>query len=501
MIVNKEIIISVAVGLVVLWTVIRSLQARATYENYTGTQPSNYTSFTMILSIFASLNGGFMVIGLVQVGYEGGLSGYILGLAYLLGIPLLIVGIRKLAPERQKSFFGIDALIFEKYGIVSLLSYYTITAIVFAGVLGGQFLSIIYFLKTVDEGWILTAAILLGLIATFVYTWRSGFKGVVHNDKIQAMIEFSVCLIFPSIIILFLTSNTFYNLSEVFQNVIQETDSISGTYYHFYPWFACLFLVLSFLSRADLWIRLKQVEAKQQKQVIIWSCILLFFFYFAMTTTGIIIKHNIDRFPLSEEFDIGALVLYLSSDNTLLSHIHIVPALVLQIICLGGIAVAIFSSIDSYLQITSQSFAKVVLWKSIPKLNSNELTDDEKSIFLANARLITIAVGIFATIFAVWIPDIVDLASVSFSIIGTLVPIILTGIFKKNKIDDWVGYVPIISSMLILIIVIIIFPSYRKNAFIPSFVFGCLVFGILYFFSLKRNAYRNNRHDSSTDAR
>ncbi len=157
----------------------------------------------------------------------------------------------------------------------------------------------------------------------------------------------------------------------------------------------------------------------------------------------------------------------------------------LQVLCLSGILIAILSSIDSYLNLTSLSLTRFALWRSIPKIKAEELTEIEKKTLLTNSRLATVVVAIIAGVFAVMIPDIVDLMSASFSVIGILIPVAIYGIVSKRYVSDLSGALPLWTSLIILIITM---PFLKKTAFVPAFLLGLIVFIVLVFRDRKMNA-------------
>ncbi len=423
------------------------------------------------LSIFASLNGGFMVFGLVQVGYQGGLSGYVWSLAYLTGLPIIFWVLKRLAKNSRmrKGLFGIDVMLFEHYGPKSMLAFYLLSGIAFAGVLGGQFLSIGYFLKSIDRFWFLIALFIVGVLGTVCYTIWHGFKGVIFNDVLQSILEFIVSIIFPGSILYFLWQKGNVNF-----NLVSET--IGGDYGTFYPIFGAIFLCLSFPSRADLWQRLARVKNEHYMRVILITTILLVFYYFAMTSAGILLKQNKEIFEISNDMVSHPGGLSMALYKKLFSVQPDVFNCVGQVLFLTGVLTAILSSVDSYLNLTSLSLTKFALWRVIPKANEAELTQHEQDVMTVNARIATIAVAVLAGIFATLLPDLIDLMSASFSVIGVLIPIVVVGLFSKRKHRDVTGALPLWISLILLIILL---PVLRKFAFIPAISVGLLLFFLM----------------------
>ena len=477
--------ISLSIGAVILFTVVKSFiinnsaanSLNKWYSYFKGSEKGKPVSAsTSILSIFASLNGGFMVLGLVQIGYEGGLSGYILGCAYILGVVLLFFLMRK-AEKNNKIYdgiFGVDSILLNRYGPKTVRAFYFITGVVFAGVLGGQLIAISNYLKIYGDIINFTIVIVIGVAGTMAYTIRHGFKGVLANDTIQSVVELGVAFVFPISIFYFI----YKSAGTVSFNLSTDFSSIGGVYGPLYPLFGTLFLMLSFSTRADVWQRVINVNRKGQLLILLGSGILLTFYYFMMTTAGVLIKQNSALFNMGNNPNIGAFTIDLT--GPVMHNLTTFPFLniALQIFCLSGVLIAILSSIDSYLNLTSTSLTKFSLWNTIPKVKTEDLSELERQALLDNTRVATVFVGVIAGIFAILIPDIVDLMSASFSIIGILIPIVVTGIFSQRKFSDMSGALPIWASFITLVIAV---PLIGKSAFIPAFVMGGVLFAVLIF--------------------
>lgn len=452
------------------------------YSYHRGSSEGEYINPVLaVLSIFASLNGGFMVLGLVQVGYEGGLTGYILGLAYIFGVILLFYLMKKAKDKSLMSdgMFGIDSILLNRYGAKTVNAFYMVTGIVFAGVLGGQLIAISQYLNKYGDIYNTVIVIGIGVIGTMLYTILHGFKGVLANDKIQAFLELSVAFIFPISVYYFINEKA----GSVNFNISSDISQIGGKYGSIFPILGALFLMLSFSTRADLWQRMILVRKKYQKKTLICSGILLTCYYFLMTTAGILIKQNVEHFKLSDNSNLSGLTVTLTeqvmSNVTSYSWINFS----IQILCLSGILIAILSSIDSYLNLSSLSLTRFALWSSIPKIQDNDLNEIEKKTLLVNSRLATIVVAIIAGMFAIIVPDIVDLMSASFSVVGILIPIAIYGILSKRKLSDLTGAIPLWTSLLILIVTL---PFLKKLAFVPAFLIGLLMFMILIYRDRKK---------------
>jgi Na+/proline symporter len=456
-----------AIGLLVAVSIFRSflIRGKTSWRLYQKGSLEPLSPAVAFLSIFASLCGGFLVFGLVQLGFEGGLSGYILGAAYVLGLPLLSWALHESKiTAAAKGYFGIDEVIRRKYGPYTLFCFFALNAVVFTGVLGAQFLAISFYLRSFPGLENLVVVLAIGLIPTIGYTVYHGFRGVIANDIIQGLCAFAVSFIVPFTVYMHvrtLPSISFTPLSE-----------LGGSYGLAYPIFGFLFLFPSFIIRADIWQRMGLVRPEHQRRVLIWVALALVWFYISMTSTGLIIRQRSDAFGTLHLSDPGRLVPDIM--QTLVGN----P--VVQVIGLAGILFAILSSVDSYLNIVALSLTKLLLWN----LRDDEETGKADRVFKVNAQVTTLVVAILALVSAVLIPDFIDLLSASFSLIGILLPVGGWALLKPDKVNrDITGAVPLTVSLVLLIA---LFPVLRKLAFVPAVLVGFLVFAVLVFLDGRR---------------
>ena len=464
-------VLLMAVGVALLVSTLRPLLLRGptSWEMYTQGQRHALTPLVGFLSIFSALCGGFLVFGLVQVGYEGGLSGYALGLAYIVGLPFLLWALNKARAieDLREGWFGIDRIIFRHYGPKTTFCYFLLTSVVFAGVLGGQLLAVSFYLSSFSGlgNWVIVLG--AGLVPTVAYTVRYGFRGVISNDIIQGVFALAISFVVPTVVYLQVRALPVISFS-------RGSEEIVGSYGWLYPIFGFIFLCPSFIVRADIWQRMRIVEKKHQFIVLSATALALVWFYVSMTSAGLLIRQNPTSFGSLQTQNPGSLVP------------QIIQVLIdngpLQFLCLTGILFAILSSVDSYLNIVALSTTRLLLWNL--ESDPSRPAEEKVSILKTNAQVTTLAVGIVAIVLASAIPDLVDLLSASFSLVGILLPVVGWALYRKNgKNSDYVGAIPLATSLVSLII---LFPVLRKIAFIPAVLLGFLVFAVLVFIDRKR---------------
>jgi Na+/proline symporter len=443
--------ITIATFIVLAYAAAKSFRGKSDWGEYSSGARDDQTisPYYAAVSIFASFTGGFMLFGVPQLGIEGGISGYIIGLSYVIGLPMVIWIVNRISSSGvnlRKGYFGVDILVKTVFGPSSQLALYVLCIVVFIGVLGAQLLAIGYYLNTYTDQLDYFVVLLVGVAATFFYTCRGGLKAVLANDNVQGLFEFATCLILLGGVWLFVSEKA----SSVSFTVV--TNGIGGKYGAMFPFVAAISVGLTFIARPDLWQRIRLVAPEKRNKCLWGVAIAIFLFYASMATIGVIVKSNPDVFAILQSVPLGEIPIKLV-DITL----H--PAF--QVLALSGMLLGLMSSIDAYLNIVAVLLAKVVLWRE-------QKTDE--NVLIANARIASLGSMVLATMLAVLFPDIVDLLSASFSVFGVLVPIVAVAIIKQSKAyPDWVGAIPLWLSLGVLIIA---FLFLRAVSFIPAIFIG-----------------------------
>jgi len=469
----------VAIAIVMVFGVGRSflLKGRTNWCLYYRGAEGEIRPFLAVLSIFASLAGGFMIFGLIQMGFEGGATGYVLGVAYIIGMLLLAksLDMARCKIDLSKGIFGLDAFIREVYGPVTQFCFLLLTAILFAGVLGGQFLAVGFYLQSFSGIPNYVVVLGIGCVGTVLYTVFFGFRGVLTNDIIQGGFVLAVSFIVPVYALLHVKQAGTIQLQPF-------ASGLGGQYGWYFPTFAFIFLLPSFFGRVDIWQRARLVARNELWKVLLLSGIVLTWFFFSMTTVGVLIKDNQEAFAFTLNKDPGSYIAAIVE--------HLVKNPFFQIVCLSGILFALLSSIDSYLNIVSLAVVRVLLWHLFGgEPVSKDVQEDRDKTIKMNAQICTIAVALAALVLAVLIPNIVDLLSASFAAIGIVLPVFIFGLKARQKIRDYVGWIPIVSALFLLVI---LFPFLRKNSFIPAVLLSIVLFILL--FLTQKPTYTINRN-------
>lgn len=473
---THQTITLIALGVLIAFGAIKSFVVRGpiNWGNYSGSTPVTIPAYQAILSIFASFVGSFMVFGLPQVGAQGGLTGYILGLAYILGMPLLGMAYNKAHANgcASKGLFGIDELLREKFGNKTSLAFYILTSLLFAGVLAAQFVALHIYLQEFTGAASLFIVLGIGLVATVLYTLIYGFRGVIQNDVVQGILTLLVAFFVVGWVAWQAHSSGPINFNPL-------AKGIGGSYGLAYPLLGFATLLPCFFVRADVWNRIRLVPQAKVKSVLLTTGLLMFFFYAAMTSVGVIASQNPGAFPFLSASQPETMVVRL---------VHEVDTnVVSRVLCLAGILFALLSSIDSYLNLVSVAITRVLLWGEFNRTQQagSSSPPEAETRLVWNARVATVGVAATAGLFAFLVPDLVDLLSASFTGLGLLLPICLVALFGKRKVSDFVGYVPVFLGIAILFIA---FPFLKKLSFIPAIGISLLLFLILWLFNRKKTS-------------
>jgi Na+/proline symporter len=441
----------IALGFFVLLAVGRSLLMRGkfTWTLYSqGIEVGDHLSvLTAVLSIFSSLTGAFMVFGLVQIGVEGGLTGYLFGLAYALGLPLLIVMGRILESKisLREGVQGLDAFLEKVYGPKTKTCYFVLSAIVFIGVLAGQLVAIKIYLDYFTGLGSFFVVLVIGVVGTFAYTVRGGLRAVIVNDIIQGTAILALAVLLPTAVYMAAGGST--------SNFTLQTRSIGGVYGPAYAIVGSLLLIPSFTVRIDIWQRVRLVHRRQRWLVCVIVAVLMLLFYGAMTSVGVLIHSNWTAFEYLKATESGRYVPVLVD--------HVFSNRWIEALAIAGILFAVLSSIDSYLNLVAVALAKAL----IPHDGLSQAEMDRK--LLVNARVLAIAVGLTAIVGAALIPDVVDILSASFGLIGVLLPVFLIGALRTDRRADSDGWIPLSLGIAVLVVC---WPFLGKTSFLPAIV-------------------------------
>jgi len=449
------------------------------------TSNRNRSEFSHILfTILGSLVGGWMFFGLCAIGYEAGVAGIVIGVAYCIGLILLGFAVPKIKTVMQAGNCDtMDDFIGIQYGKAAQLCVTAINLILFLAILAAQFIALSAFLKVFAQ----IESNLSFYIAVFVvlvYTTLAGFKGVLFTDKWQ----FYILSISAMVIFVLLTLNADFS-------AIKSLDSsyFNGTGYGIaFPIAVLLFFSPSILVRTDLWQRIAAAkEAKKAQRAFFVSAPVLLLFYIMLTMVGIY-----GRAALGEGVkpDTSGFIHFLNIiNNSSGGQIGFVGNVFLSILALGVFA-ALLSTADTNLNVMSVAISKLLKhkgWSKFEKETADKFTGERTEIeqkLLNATRVIAIALGILSLLVAKAIPDIVNLIVAGASAIMVFLPSVLMALFRGRR-NTVATISSIISGFAVLLILL---PRAPKIAFMPATLIALIVYFLVALFT------KNNKPEIKT---
>lgn len=433
------------------------------------TSNRNRSEFSHILfTILGSLVGGWMFFGLCAIGYEAGVAGIVIGIAYCIGLILLGYAIPKIKAVMHKDNCDtMDDFVGLRYGTVAQLCVTVINLIFFMAILAAQFIALSAFLKVfaeIESSW----SFYIAVIVVLIYTALAGFKGVLFTDKWQ----FYILSISAVVIFITLTLNADFSAVKAL-----DPSYFNATGYGVaFPIAVLLFFSPSILVRTDLWQRIAAAkDAKKAQRAFFISAPILLVFYVLLTFVGIY-----GRAALGEgaQPDTSGFVHFLaimrgSSDGTLSFGANVF----LSILALGVFS-ALLSTADTNLNVISVAISKLLKrkdWKKFEDETPDKVTGPRTEIedkLLNTTRVIAIVLGVLSLLVAKAIPNIVNLIVAGASAIMVFLPSVLMTLFKNTQ-KKGAAISSIISGFIVLLILL---PRAPKVAFMPATLIAIVVY-------------------------
>lgn len=436
------------------------------------TSNRNRTEFSHILfTILGSLVGGWMFFGLCAIGYEAGVAGFVIGIAYCMGLVLLGSAIPKIKEVMQsENCDTMDDFVGVRYGKVAQFCVTVINLILFLAILAAQFIAMAAFLKVfaeIESSW----SFYIAIFVVIIYTALAGFKGVLFTDKWQ----FYILTISAVVIFILLTLKADWSAIGAL-----GPQYFNGTGYGIaFPIAILVFFSPSILVRTDLWQRISAAKDVQKAQRAFFiSAPVLLIFYIILTMVGI---YGRAALGAGVQADTSGFVHFLniirnSSEGTFTFGANIF----LSILALGVFA-ALLSTADTNLNVISVAISKLIKHKDWIRFETEtkdkiqgQRTELEQKL-LSSMRIIAIVLGILSIGVAKAIPDIVNLIVAGASAIMVFLPGVLMALFKgKRKTGATIS--SIICGFAILLLLL---PRMPKIAFIPATLLAFIIYFVV----------------------
>jgi Na+/proline symporter len=155
--------------------------------------PDYHGSFSILLSIVGTVVGGGMFLAVGQIGFEAGITGIIIGVAYVVGFSL--VGV--FAPtfrrvlERENCQTLVD-LLEKMYSRRVAVQFSAVSAAMYFFLLAGQFVALYDFAKyseaLASHTWVPWMLVGLGAFSMLVYPVIGGLRKDISTDVFQVLL-------------------------------------------------------------------------------------------------------------------------------------------------------------------------------------------------------------------------------------------------------------------------------------------------------------------------
>ena len=414
-----------------------------------------------------------MFFGLAAIGYEAGIVGYLIGLGYAIGLLMFSKLSARIKPlmdgnncdtldDYIRSRFGSKA-----HGAVTLLN-----LVFFLAVLAAQFVAVASLVSIFHESLHYSVILSITALSTILYTMSSGHKGVIFTDRLQIFfILVAAIIVFGDLLNLTdLNSTLSINVEGYYTGTAYGVAFLIGT---------LLFFPFTVICRSDLWQRIASAkDARTIERSIKATIPPLMVFYFLFTTIGIFSRSITSDAINPETSGLEVFVENLTSGT----FPSIVQYTLLGIVIIGILS-ALFSTIDTNLNVVSVAVSKFVFSRSF-------YIDHERNS-INKIRVVVLALGFLGLAFSIMLPDIVDLIVGAGTVLLILLPSILDSIYSEVKISHIPGVLSIIGGLLVFLVFFIFITT--KTAFIPATAIAFLLFYISKAInSKKQNEFRNS---------
>jgi len=432
-----------------------------------GADPNAHGWLRISLSIIGTIVGGGMFLAVGQIGFEAGVVGYLIGVAYLIGFVIVacLTGKIRERMDQGKHDTLLD-LLESKYSRGFARHFAFVNFGMYLALLSAQILALYSFahyavsISHSNTPWILIG---LGLLSMLLYTVVGGLRKDIWADIVQvAIISVAGAFFVSAMVSTGALAETFSKLPPSYLS------GLDGKKYG--PIFLiglAVFLPPSFLVRMDLWQRIRAASTSRDASIAFLIAGVGSLFFYALFTT-------IGMWAFVEGGHRG--------ETATLEMItgHFNDPKVLGIL-IGALFAAVLSTADVFINICSLFFAKIVWEKLWQKAKDNSVADRK---LLLRERTGAIVVTCAAIGIAVAVPNLVDLLVGALSILLIyLAPII--GTF----VDSWRSLkASFYSSTVGLFVFLVLFFSWNpKLAFAPA----VLLAWIIHFFVIWRE-HRSN---------
>lgn len=404
----------------------------------------------LTLSTVATSVGSGMVFGIAAMAYAGGLVPVFLGLFNVVGLLLTAMLAPRLRALAEKhSMYSLPDFLGTVYSRRCKLIAALVNVLIYFFFLAAQIiaLSVICRMITGLSDYISVGVALVLIVS---YITLGGLRSDIIGDNIQFGILALLLVLFP----VFMLGDPV---------LIAGFDQLPAGYLSgatLGGWSFILGLFLFFtpvpLVMTDIWMRIYSARSPDvARRSLVIAALLILPFFVVFTAVGI-----------------AAHILFPALDaNVATSSImaHYIPGGWLGL-TVAGLLAAVVSTADSMALVTALTVSKDIIGTL-----SGKIGGDEGRLFVT-ARLAAVLVTIGATIFALFVPNIVQTMINAFSVLMILLPAVLGGMFLRAK-DEPAAFWSIALGLGTTLGGLLVIPG---MAFVPGVIVSLVVFGALH---------------------
>ncbi len=420
---------------------------KITLDDYWVNRRSTST-FVLFATLLSTSIGGATVVGVVSMGYTGGLIGAILGLSFALGLIMtsLFSPYLKKIGDKYNCYTLPDVLSI-RYSRRCRMAGGFVNLIVFFFFMAAQFIAMGIFVKVLTN-WSFTMSIIFGAVILLAYCYSGGLKSDFRTDVFQLFVMLTLPFLLLPIIVS--KAGGFTHLFSLPSNYFSGT-AFGGSLFIIG---AFLFLAPSALVSMDIWQRVFAARNESTaRKAFMLSAIFIIPFFVTFSLIGMFSKI---LFPNINPDIISAYV-----------TMSLLPSGIKGLI-LSGFFAAVMSTADSMLIVTSTTLVQDFY-------HSFFNTTASKDRLLKISRRVTLLMGGIGLLIAILIPSIVQIIVNAFSTLIILLPAVLGGLLWQratSKAAFWSICLGVLSTFILI-------PFLPKTAFIPASIVSILSFIVI----------------------
>lgn len=458
---NIAIFSAVVLATLILTNIIAFLgRGKNTFLTYSF-DPNSHITLRIALSMIGSIVGGGMFFGVGQIGFEAGITGYMIGISSLVG--LFIAG--TLSPQFRKAMQeeGVNNLIDlieRKFSARVAVAFSLVNGIIVFFFLAAQFLALYRFATFVSfdmgYGWIPWMLVFVVFVTLLFYPIIGGLRKDITSDCVQVTLIACMAIYF---VFLFCSEKTFYTMWATL-----PVKHLTGAGYGVVFLIGVAFLYPAiFLVRMDVWQRIgaasdDRAATSAMKVAGVGSLL----FYILFTSLGMWAYSTGITDAQNATLNIIAKV----SSNPLIFGLVI-----------GSLFAAVLSTADTNINNASLFFTRLLFpeqWRvALAKENTSNHT------LLLKSRLL----GLFLTFLSAGLAwesqDLVELMVGAFSLLLIFFPTVLGLLYPPWKSEKGAFFGVVLG---VLCFLISFFTWNRKMAFLPGIAISALVYYVMCFF-------------------